>query len=190
MSKSLKEKRRQKLAHERRRRRLIIGTIAAVVVIGLGALIYARFLQSIPGLQEFPNQERGHAENVSIPDEGLPPVGGVHNPRWLNCGVYREPVDSAMAVHSLEHGAIWIAYHPDLPEEQIAELEAYADSYTLVAPYPGLITDVVASAWGAQVQYEGAPDDSLDQFIARYQGQGPEPGATCSGGVGSPVSAG
>src|SRR5438093_3047791 len=44
-----------------------------------------------------------------------PPIGGDHSARWMNCGVYSQPVPSERAVHNLEHGAVWITYRPDLP---------------------------------------------------------------------------
>lgn len=188
MSKRLRTERKEQLVKERRRRRLLYGGVAVVVVVLLGALVYNRFIQTIPGLERLGPQDRGHAVNVDVATEpGLPPVGGVHSPNWLNCGVYREPVAPENAVHSLEHGAVWITYRPDLPADEVSTLEAYADNLTLVSPYPDLRTDVVVSAWGTRLLVDDLPDDRIDAFIARYKGQGPEPGATCTGGVGTPV---
>ncbi len=45
----------------------------------------------------------------------IAPVGGDHGPVLQNCGFYEEPVRNENAVHSLEHGAVWITYRPDLP---------------------------------------------------------------------------
>lgn len=189
MASSLREKRRQEFIKEQRRRRLLYGGVAVVIVVVLGALIYTRLLQTIPGIDELGPQDRGHAVNVDVVSEpGLPPAGGTHNPQWLNCGVYREPVEAEHAVHSLEHGAVWVTYHPDLPAEQVEALEAYADNFTLVSPYPDLRTDVVVTAWGMRLLIDELPDERIDDFIARYKGQGPEPGATCSGGIGNPIS--
>ncbi len=118
-----------------------------------------------------------------------PPAGGEHNPVWQNCGFYDKPVRDENAVHSQEHGAVWITYSPDLPQDQIDELRniAESESYTLVSPYPDLSDDtpVVASAWGKQVGLDGAGDPDLEGFIQAYQQgpQTPEPGAVCTGGT-------
>ena len=54
---------------------------------------------------------RNHVDqDIDYPQS--PPIGGDHNPVWQNCGVYRDPVLDEMAVHSLEHGAVWITYRP------------------------------------------------------------------------------
>ncbi|MGD9430703.1 DUF3105 domain-containing protein [Arthrobacter russicus] len=29
---------------------------------------------------------------------------------WTNCGIYTAPVEPTRAVHSLEHGAVWLTY--------------------------------------------------------------------------------
>jgi hypothetical protein len=119
--------------------------------------------------------------------EQSPPAGGPHNPVWQNCGFYDKPVRDENAVHSLEHGAVWITYSPDLPQNQVNKLRDIAESqsYVLVSPYPGLKSPVVASAWGKQVSLDGAEDPDLESFIQAYrQGpQTPEPGAVCTGGT-------
>jgi hypothetical protein len=85
----------------------------------------------------------------------------------------------------MEHGAVWIAYSPDLPAEDVAVLQDLARGkiYTLLSPYPDLKSDVVATAWGVQLEPDSVSDERLEQFIDRYRGGGPEPGAPCSGGV-------
>src|SRR5262249_23033682 len=110
--------------------RRLAGALIAVTVVGLVALLWApvlRFPQpSVPaGVQGFEVTERSHVEGpVSYPLN--PPVGGNHAPLWQNCGFYEEPVGSAHAVHSLEHGAVWIAYRPGLPLNEIARLRRAA----------------------------------------------------------------
>jgi hypothetical protein len=131
-------------------------------------------------------------QHTRMPDEPVeytetPPVGGPHDSVWQNCGYYSQPIDNWHGVHSLEHGAVWITYRPDLPQEQIDELKQIAEkqTYILVSPYPDLPAPVVASAWNNQLQLDSANDSGLDQFV-RYFRQGPqtpEPGAACSGGT-------
>jgi len=118
-----------------------------------------------------------------------PPVGGEHYNAWQNCGYYSQPIRNENAVHSLEHGAVWIAYRPDLPQDQIDQLRQLAEQdYILVSPYPELQSPVVATAWNNQLALDSAGDPRLQQFI-RYFKEGPqtpEPGARCTGGVGQP----
>jgi hypothetical protein len=125
---------------------------------------------------------------VSYPQS--PPVGGSHSPAWQNCGFYRSPVANEHAVHSLEHGAVWITYRPNLGSGDIAALKVLAASQkdVLVSPYPGLPAPVVASAWGRQMRVSSAADPRLDQFVRAFQlgPQAPERGGPCSGGVGTP----
>lgn len=129
-------------------------------------------------------------ETASAAPEGtlLPPTGGDHDPVWQNCGYYAEPIRSENALHSLEHGAVWVTYRPGLDDAQVATLRdlAEANPYMLVSPFEDLASDVVATAWGVQVELDSAQDERLEPFLQRYlQGeQTPEPGAPCQGGIG------
>jgi hypothetical protein len=120
-----------------------------------------------------------------------PPVGGVHNPVWQDCGFYAEPVANENAVHSLEHGAVWITYAPDLPQDQVATLRELAErqSHILVSPMEDLPSPMVASAWNRQLALDGADDPRLEEFIRafRLSPQAPEPGAACTGGTSETV---
>jgi len=145
----------------------------------------------IPGVQHFENLSQLHVDGrVNYPQ--TPPVGGEHALVWLNCGIYDQPVASENAAHSLEHGAVWITYDPLLPASQVETLRALTrgGSHRILSPYAGLPSQVVVSSWGYQLQLDSADDPRLLQFIAQFE-QGattPEPGATCAGGVGAPLS--
>ena len=121
-----------------------------------------------------------------------PPVGGDHAPVWQNCGGYTEAINAPNGVHAMEHGAVWITYRPSLADEEVEVLDALIASnpYLVVSPWYGddLPSPIVLSAWGVQLGVEKADDPAVAAFVKRFeQGpQTPEPGATCSGGVGSP----
>ena len=178
-----------------RRTYIIVGLIAAVFVAGFAALVI------VDARQKRESTPPGEVETYDVGPPGAhtegdveyaqsPPVGGEHNPAWQNCGFYEEPVRNEMAVHSLEHGAVWITYLPDLPQDEIERLRdlAESDSYLLASPYSDQGSPVVATAWGKQLILESAEDSDLERFINAYsQGpQTPEPGAACTGGVGDP----
>lgn len=130
---------------------------------------------------------REHVEGaVDYPTS--PPAGGDHNSVWHNCGFFTEPVPDEIAVHSLEHGAVWVAYSGELPQEELALLEQRAgqEEYLLVTPYEGLDSPLVLTAWERQLELDSVSDPRFGEFLDAYL-QGPttpEPGAACSGGVG------
>jgi uncharacterized protein DUF3105 len=167
-----------------------VGLILVALVVVVAALIYGRSTTAISGVVTFGDLARDHVDGpVTYPQ--VPPVGGPHNPVWLNCGIYDKPVPNENAVHSMEHGAVWITYQPDLPPTDVAQLRSLVrgHAYVILSPYPGLPARVVASAWSTQLQATGADDPRLPQFIKMYeQGpQTPEPAAPCSGGRGVPI---
>lgn len=181
----------QRLKEERRRKILTVTgiTTAVVLVVGLIAFLFLMEFSSrtISGTEEF---EVGPYEHVTMGQrvdyEQSPPVGGNHWNSWQNCGVYSEPLTLELAVHSLEHGAVWINYRPDLPEGQVQMLADMYNpgDYLLVSPYEGdMDAPIVASSWGRQITAETADDEMLRRFVELYE-RGtdvPEPGASCSG---------
>jgi hypothetical protein len=186
----LKERRRKEAEANRRRRTRWIGALAIVAIVVLGLIIFRFTGTSVAGIVDFGLQQRGHDEGVEIEASVLPPVGGVHSPRWQNCGIYDRPVETKNAVHSMEHGAVWITYQPELPEEDVAVLSdlVRGQTYLLLTPYPGLKSPVVLSAWGIQLEVDSVDDARVEEFIGAYRlgPQTPEFGAACSGGVGLP----
>ena len=143
------------------------------------------------GTKSFQDLRRRHVEHP-VRYEQSPPVGGKHAPYWQDCGFYSEPVRNENAVHSMEHGAVWITYRPGLPEKQVDKLRQMAESQTqvLVSPYPDLPSPVVASAWGEQLRLDSATDPHLKQFVKSFRrgSQAPEPDAPCTGGKSTTTS--
>ncbi len=165
-------------------------TVAAVVLIAVLLSPHPANTSLVDGVVTYDNLSRNHSESPQVYAQN-PPVGGVHNPVWQNCGIYDQPLHNENAVHSMEHGAVWITYQPDLAAAAVEQIRALArgHDHVLVSPYPGLPKPVVASAWGVQLPLDNAADPRLAKFIAAYeQGpQTPEPGAACSGGTGTPL---
>lgn len=117
-----------------------------------------------------------------------PPMGGEHNNYWQQCDIYDKPIHNEHAVHSLEHGAVWITYRPDLPQAQVDQLKDVAGStgdseYMLMSPFPNLPSPIVVSSWGHQLRLTDAADPKLEAFVKRYQNgpDTPELGASCGG---------
>lgn len=143
----------------------------------------------IEGLETFEGLESLHVQSA-VEYEMTPPAGGPHNPTWLNCGIYEEEIPAEYAVHSLEHGAVWVTYDPELVTG--ADLDALRDkmpsTYVVLSPFTGLDSPVVASAWGVQVALDGVDDPRLSDFLVKYRlsPDVPEPGALCSQALDGP----
>ncbi len=180
-----------------------LGGLALVVVVGLVAVAVAFAAatttvgsNSLPqGTQVFDESNHDHVSGFVTYDR-VPPAGGPHNPTPLNCGIYTQPVPNENAVHSLEHGAVWITYQPNLPADQVAALQRLVSThyvgtqrYLILSPYAGLPSPIVASAWGAQLGVDQASDPRLLEFIHAFAGggQGGEKGGECIGGAGIPA---
>lgn len=127
-----------------------------------------------------------------------PPVGGPHDGQWADCTgtVYDVDVRHENAVHSLEHGAVWISYDPDVLSD--ADVDALAElvdgeSGRMLSPYAGLGTPISVQSWNHQLAVDSVTDERIGQFAdfmtsnsspygddsERNELAFPEPGATC-----------
>jgi hypothetical protein len=89
-------------------------------------------------------------------------------------------------VHTLEHGAVWIAYNPKtIAAGDLDKLKAIVtgQSYLFMSPYPGLDAPISLQSWGHQLKLTSAGDVRIKQFIAALRQNPyttPESGASCS----------
>ena len=142
--------------------------------------------QAIEGLQVTAREElsRNHVPGA-VPYEQAPPTGGDHNIVPQQCAVYDAPIAPEHAVHSLEHGAVWITYADGLSDSDVQTLagKATGEPYLMVSPLPEQDSPVVMTAWGRQLRLDSASDSRVDDFITAYASgpQTPEQGAACVG---------
>jgi hypothetical protein len=140
------------------------------------------------GIEVYPASTNRTVEGP-IEYDRRPPTNGDHDPLWQNCGVYERPIKDRHAVHSMDHGVVWITHSPDLPAGAIETLRSYGkEKYVIVSPYPGLNAPVVATSWRVQVELDGAADPRLREFVDGFRSSeiAPLSGNRCEGGVGSP----
>ncbi|MFD9484262.1 DUF3105 domain-containing protein [Streptomyces sp. NPDC059991] len=201
------EMRRAEQARERRNKIVAVTVSVAIVagLVGVGAYLLnkesddkdkqqaqkaADAKASIAGEKDWDPKKLGRnhvTKTVSYPMK--PPVGGDHNQVWMNCGgvVYKKALPDMNAVHSLEHGAVWVTYNEKAPAADVQKLSDKVSKtpYSLMSPYQDQAGAIMLSAWGKQVTVTSADDPRVNQFFAKYvQGaQTPEPGAACTGGL-------
>ncbi|BBC37025.1 Gram-positive signal peptide protein, YSIRK family [Streptomyces graminofaciens] len=208
----IEEMRRAERSRERRNRILTIGA-SVVIVAGLvvggtvlvrsqsdkstnadsgkaaDANVTGKFVMGDDGVKTWKGKlSQGHP-TTSVKYPMTPPVGGDHNPVWQNCNgdVYDKAIKNENAVHSMEHGAVWVTYNSKASD---ADVKALAEKvkktpYTMMSPLEAQKDPIMLSAWGVQRTVKSAADPDLDKFFAKYvQGeQTPEPGAACTNGL-------
>jgi hypothetical protein len=113
------------------------------------------------------------------------PSGGDHPPApyWITCGAYDGEVPAELVVHSLEHGAVWIALGPDSTPEDRAAAEELADGRkVIVSDVADLANPVEVVAWGFRLPLESVSDERAERFVDRFVDAptAPEAGLSCA----------
>jgi hypothetical protein len=189
----------QVVTQNRRPWGLIIAAVA-VVVFAVSAIGYAlvqvnraeaNAIESPDEIEGIETYEYEAGQHVATPVEysESPPVGGEHAgvPEWADCTgtVYDVDIRHENAVHSLEHGAVWVTYNPD--EVSDADIDTLAqlvdgESGRMLSPYVGLDSPISVQSWNHQLKVDSATDPRLEQyadFFTLNPEFHPEPGASC-----------
>jgi hypothetical protein len=142
--------------------------------------------EQIEGLTRYDHAPGVHTgEPVAYTES--PPVGGPHDDVWADCTgtVYDVAIRHENAVHSLEHGAVWVTYDPDRVDAAgVDTLAGLVEGRpgTMLSPYPGQERPVAVQSWGHQLFVDSPDDPRIWQFVdlmvvnPQYT---PEPGAPC-----------
>ena len=176
----------------------LIAAALAVVVFAVAVIGYAVVqvnkanegkVESIDEIAGITSAEYEAGQHVSTPVTYAesPPIGGEHDPVWADCTgtVYDVDIRHENAVHSLEHGAVWITYNPDqVSPKEVETLAALVDgeSGRMLSPYAGLDSPVSLQSWGHQLKVDSVDDPRIKQFadfLTRNPDFHPEVGASC-----------
>ncbi len=179
----------------------LIAAAIAVVVFAAAVITYAvvqvneanalkvESVDEIEGIQSYDYPAGQEHVTTAVDYAESPPVGGPHAPPpdWADCTgtVYDVDIRHENAVHSLEHGAVWITYNPDeVSGDDIDTLAALVEGEAgrMLSPYVGLDSPISVQSWGHQLKVDSATDERLKQFadfLTLNNEFTPEPGASC-----------
>ena len=176
----------------------VVGAVAVIgfLVLGGGGASGAVTAMKDAGctLESFAAQARTHLtdENAKPKWNSFPPTSGPHYGRAAVWGAYDEPLNQLQVVHNLEHGGVAIQYGDKVPAETVAQLRSFygeSPNGLLFAPLPKLGRDIALTVWNAEPDTpgeQGKPgrgilakcrifdDKAFSEFLAAYQGKGPE----------------
>ena len=176
----------------------LIAAALAVVVFAVAVIGYAvmqvneaeanrvESIEEIDGVTTA-EYEAGQHVGTTVAYAESPPVGGEHDPVWADCTgtVYDVDIRHENAVHSLEHGAMWITYNPDeVSKEEIATLTELVEGELgrMLSPYAGQNSPISLQSWNHQLKVDSADDPRVKQFadfMTRNPDFHPEVGASC-----------
>ena len=114
------------------------------------------------------------------PYNSNPPTSGPHYAEPADEGFYGAPIPDERVVHNLEHGDVWIAYRPNLPDNVKDMLRDIAKKYdkVIITPRDANDFDISVVAWGRLDSFNldnGILDrERAENFIKRYVNNGPE----------------
>ncbi len=108
----------------------------------------------------------------------LPPVGGDHDPCWVDWGVHDAEVGDEHWVHNMEHGGVVFLYNcPEGCEAEVEEMSTFVDEHwgtSLLAPYTLMDAGFAVAAWGVRLVSDCFELDAASAFYESHVDQGPE----------------
>ncbi len=128
-------------------------------------------------VQEFPIEGREHISRSTVVTYNTnPPTSGNHLVDVESWGVYGKEIEDKAAVHSLEHGGIWITYK-DVDKETVKvlnELGRENPQSVVVSPRTTNDTPIAVVSWGRMMKLDKLDKALVQKYTKTYKNQGPE----------------
>lgn len=114
------------------------------------------------------------------PNPLLTPAGGPHYVNPLRQGSYDQPVSDGNAIHSLEHGMVWITYQPDeVSEADLQIMNDVASDFgrdVILSPRVENSSPIIIVSWGQRLTMDEPDEQLLRDFVTTNRNRSPEPG--------------
>ncbi len=160
--------------------------LAIFLVLGFGLYLYLKPAAPKPKLgQTYAIASRTHipeGSNTHPPYNSNPPSSGDHWPTPATCKVYTEEIPDEAALHSLEHGAVWISYKDKNDKDTIKRLTGLAaggGGKILLIPRSKDDSKIAVGSWGRVMKLEKYDEQKIKDYIRYYRNASPEPTAGC-----------
>lgn len=148
---------------------------------GLYALVKSRIPEGPDFSTAYPVISREHIAEGSRGGgyNSNPPTSGPHYGSPAPVGFYRKELPDERVIHNLEHGDVWVAYHPRVESVARPQLEQFADfAKVIITPRSANEADIAVVSWGRVDAFdlEGGvvPAERIAEFIYRYRDKSPE----------------
>ena len=190
--KKIKELKRQQLEKAesfKKNRKIGLRIVLIVVLVGGYMLVTKKNSEKVESekkieavslkgrVEEFAIEGRDHVSpDAEVEYKTNPPTSGGHLAQAKNWGVYSKEIDDKAAVHSLEHGGIWISYK-DIDDEDIKTLEKIGKSNpqrVVVSPRSSNDNKIVVASWGKMMKLEMINEALILKYIKLQVNQSPE----------------
>ncbi len=186
----IKRMRQQKAGRRKRIKRIVIGvglTAFAVLLIALAVFRSKQNSEGVPGevYLDAGQEHIGLVENPPRPYASNPPSSGAHFASPAKSGVYDYEINDKIVIHNLEHGEIWIAYHPRIPKGVLEDLRRFTEEHSgakiVMAPRSLNDSDVALVAWRHVYKFNVSGDalseeekNNIRAFYRARVNRGPE----------------
>ena len=175
-------------------RKAINYSIAVLVIVSIGYGLYLLAQSATPKGEDMSKaipliMEATHISTDSPLAEynSNPPTSGPHYAQTARSGFRDETIPDQNIIHNLEHGDVWIAYHPRILETVREDLKQFAAAKVIITPREENETDIALVAWSRldtfNIENDALPEQRIKDFIARYSNKGPERISGASGGI-------
>jgi hypothetical protein len=174
--------------------RFIWGSVAVVVVAGLGYVLWVAFRPSY-GVSIPIMADSNHVTEGSDPGpyNSNPPTSGPHFADEFDAGFYDEmeaaskpDFPEGYLVHNLEHGYVIFWYNCGLLDEQgctdlKTQIQSVMDQFNSVKliafPWKSLEVPITMTSWGQLQEFKDFNQDQAVSFVERNRNRAPEPNA-------------
>lgn len=158
--------------------------IAGLIIWGIFSLVQSNspdgedFSRAIPVM---PSREHiGVGTESQIDYNSNPPTSGPHYGTPARPGFREIIIEDGNLIHSMEHGLVWVSYHPSIGEE-VEKLSDITSPFVVITKRDANDEDIAIASWGRLDTFnleDGTIDaddlQRINDFVKRYANKGPE----------------